>query len=240
MLRAMAKYDAPDAAYVEEHLVAKYPKLAGPLRESRGKQAGIRWRVGRIDRIDTFMWKKPEREALFELLHDPHAVELRDLTLRDTAVADLAQFAHLSELEDLNFAWADLKKLKSLAPLAKLPKLAVLDVRHSKVTDLAPLKKLPLRKLTLGGTPVKDLKPLAKHPKLECIELDGTPVSDVRPLHACPRLCNVSLWDAKVSTEDAQALVFIIKKNRAQPSKNSDYRKYVSHNDADWYAKPPR
>src|SRR5439155_7548373 len=130
--------------------------------------------------------------------------------------------------------FADLKTLRDLSPLARLPRLAWLDVRHSGVTDLSPLRELPLRKLVVGGSPIADLSPLASHPTLECLDLASTIVSDIRPLLDCPRLCNVSLWDARVSTADAEALVKAIKANQAKPSADADYDRYVSHSGASW------
>jgi uncharacterized protein (TIGR02996 family) len=235
-------------AYIEEHLAPKFPKLAGRMLgfklkgEAKGddgigntQSASITWRRGLIDGIHTWLWKPDMRAQMFELLKDRHALLLRELTIRDHAIASLEFLAHLTALESLDFRWGKIEKVADLAPLAKMSRLDFVDVRHSKVRDLSPLRKLPLRKLGLGGTQVEDLAPLAKHPTLECIDLAGTKVSDIGPLLKCPKLCNVSVWDARVSTRDAETLVKAIKQNQATPSPNSDYERYVSHNEASWY-----
>jgi hypothetical protein len=230
---------ARDRAIVEQHLIPTYPALEPQLRISTNKKKRdrIAFSNGQIESIDTFSFTPAMRADTLKLLQDEHCANLRDLTLRDVAVEDLAMFSHLVALEKLRFTWAKLDKVTTLAPLAKLRNLQVLDVRRAPVADLAPLKKLPLKKLTISGTQVANLKPLAKHPTLECLEADGTLVADVRPLFSCKKLCNVSVWDARVPGAEAQALVGAIKANRAKPSRGADYNRYVSHNTADWYAK---
>jgi hypothetical protein len=235
--------------YVTEHLVPRYPRLAQRLLgfkltgDAKGTDGlgsstseSILWRRGFITSIETWCWKKPMRDQALELLSDPHARLLRNLCLRDQVFADLGSLSHLGALEELDFNWANVKSVADLSPLASLHRLSVLHLGRCAVTDLSPLRALPLRKLVLGGSAVSDLTPLAGHATLECLAVDATPVADVTPLLTCPRLCNVSLWDAKVPKAAAEELKQAMKANRAKPSGNADYEKYLSHAEINWYS----
>jgi hypothetical protein len=235
--------------YVTEHLVPRYPrleqrllgfKLSGDAEGTDGlgttTSASILWRRGFITSIETWCWKKPMRSQALELLRDPHARLLRNLCLRNQVFGDLDSLSHLGALEELDFRWADLANVTDLSPLASLPRLSMLHIGPSAVTDLSPLRALPLRKVVLSGSPVRDLTPLAGHATLECLLVDATPVTDVIPLLTCPRLCNVSLWDAKVPKAQAEELARAMKANGAKPSPNADYERYLSHAEVNWYS----
>ena len=77
---------------------------------------------------------------------------------------------------------------------------SMLSLDGTQVSDLAPLANLPaLKWLDLDGTQVSDLAPLANLPALKWLELRGTQVSDLAPLANLPALKWLNLDDTQVS-----------------------------------------
>jgi hypothetical protein len=228
-------------AYVNAYLAPRYSRLATNMTHFTDPAfpAGMGFRYGFLEELDTFAWTPAMCTQARELLDDDHARWIVDLTPRTLEFHDLSLIAGFRALRRLNFRWSNIKKLSSLAPLAELRVLQALDVAHSAVKDLSPLRKVPIVQLYLGKTPVTDLSPLAKHPTIECLDLGGSAVSDIRPLMTCPRLCYVNLWDSKVSSADATKLVAAMKRNKAKPTRDqtyliSGYNRGVTHNEVMW------
>jgi len=227
--------------YIQAHLVPEYPLLEqrllayqlGPNEKGRdgigsSKSSSVIWRRGFIESMETWCWTDEMRAEGLRLLGDPHARLLRELCLRDERVDDLGFVAHLEALRVLNLRWAATANLTSLVPLSGLGQLDRLNLRGSaRLEDIGPLAGLPLVKLTLEGTVVRDLTPLAGSATLEHVDLAGAPVEDATPLLTCPRLCYVGLWDTRVPAEQADALRRHVEANDAEPTYN--YDKYVSH-----------
>jgi hypothetical protein len=127
--------------YVTEQVAPAYPLLKQRLLSFRlganekgtdgigsSRSASISWRRGFIDSIGTWCWSKAMRRQLLQLLDDPHARLLNELSLRDETVSDLQFIAHLGALQTLDLRWADLRKLSSLEPLGGLQRLASLNL----------------------------------------------------------------------------------------------------------------
>lgn len=226
-------------AYVKEHLAPRHASLAGNMTHFTEQTfpAGLGFRYGFLEELDTFGWTKSMVKQGRALLEDDHARWVRELTPRDMTFDDLELFGTFPALHKLEFRWSKITKVRSLEPLAKLP-LQALEICSAPITDLSPLRKVPLVQLYVNGPQLVDLAPLAKHPTLECLGVSGTSVADVRPLMSCPRLCCIGLWDTKVSEADVHALVAV---TRRKPKPKyatytiSGYDPGVSHNsDAMW------
>jgi hypothetical protein len=224
---------------VKEHLAPRYSRIAGNMTHFTDPTfpAGMGFRYGFLEKLDTFAWSKDMVKQARALLDDDHARWAIDITPRDMTFEDLAVFEKFQALRELNFRWSKIGGVRSLAPLAKLP-LQALNVRKSAVTDLSPMRKVPLVQFYIDGKQLVDVAPLAKHATLECLDLGGTSVVDVRPLMSCPRLCNIGLWDAQVSEADVRALVAVTRKKpkpKYAPHLIDGYSPGVSHNsDAMW------
>jgi len=126
-----------------------------------------------------------------------HLTSLTSLTLRGTAVSDLAPLQALTGLTSLNLFNTP---VSDLAPLQALTGLTSLTLFDTAVSDLAPLQALTgLTSLNLFNTAASDLAPLQALTGLTSLILFNTPVSDLAPLQALTGLTSLTLYDTAVS-----------------------------------------
>ena len=93
----------------------------------------------------------------------------------------------------------DRADLADLGFVTGLPRLKRLSLAGTRVRDLAPLADVPtLEALDLSRTAVEDLAPLAGLPRLSELILDGTRVSDLAPLAGSPTLRRLDLGSAPI------------------------------------------
>jgi Leucine-rich repeat (LRR) protein len=144
---------------------------------------------------------------------------LRQISLSNTQIADLAPLAGLTGLEIIDI---DDTKVTDLAPLVELERLwhisivgtgvstlnalartgelASLNLSRTAVTDLSPLSKLTeLIILDLTHTKVSDLRPLTDLSDLDTLDLSETLVAELSPLARLTQLRNLSFNQTRVS-----------------------------------------
>ena len=137
-------------------------------------------------------------------LTDGDFLEVTELDLSNTAIADLEPLRSLSGLEELD-AWGtqvtDLEALRGLSDLTRL------DLSDTSVSDLRPLQGLSsLKILDLSDTSVSDLRPLRGLSSLKILGLNGTRVADLEPLHGLTNLEDVWLQGTSVPDSAVDAL----------------------------------
>lgn len=103
-----------------------------------------------------------------------YAVNLQELIIRGTSVADLTPLANLEKLSYLILAD---NKIISLEPLSQLHSLETLQLSRNAIQDIKSLTHLMnLSKLGLAGNFVQDISPLEQNPGLgagDTISLEG-------------------------------------------------------------------
>lgn len=120
---------------------------------------------------------------------------LTALSLDCTPVTDLASLEHLK----LASLWLRNTGVKDLRPLAAMP-LSTLDLWGTDVADLAGLPLGPWRLgLTLAGSRVEDLAPLAKSKSGLSVSLHGVPYRSLEPLHDVAELHMSMAYEAKLA-----------------------------------------
>ena len=168
------------------------------------------------------------RNAAIQVLTGLEAfTTLRDLTLNDNQLNDLAPITKLVNLETLSLEWSiwevtdldalsglvRLKKLvirgskvASVAPLAALVNLRELYVEYSMVDDISPLQNL--RQLTRLGlsqnkgdnSGLTDLSVVAFMPQLEWLDFGSNGITDLTALSGLSKLKHVRLWNNAVQS----------------------------------------
>jgi Leucine-rich repeat (LRR) protein len=108
-------------------------------------------------------------------------MDLVELNLNGTGVADLSPLREMHTLEKLNISDSKVTELTQVSEL----KLKSLAIWNCPVSDLTPLRKMPLEEIDLWQTRVSDLKQLIGMP-IKTIYLGGTPVLDFSPLSQLP------------------------------------------------------
>jgi serine/threonine protein kinase len=129
-----------------------------------------------------------------------HQLEILDLT--DHPFVDLRLIARPS-IKELTL---DNTGVTDLAPLANCPRLSRLSLRVTKVSDLRPIAKLPLDLLDLRESAVNDFRPLAGSP-IKHIYLPDLPALDLTPLRSCPRLAAVEMGGMSYTEAELAALL---------------------------------
>lgn len=122
---------------------------------------------------------------------------LRELSLSNTQISDLAPLQTLGNLRTL---WLNKTGAADLSPLQSMAKLRALYLDNAQVSDVAPLQALAdLRTLWLSNTQVSDVAPLQALANLGTLRLDDTQVSDIAPLQALAKLRVLNLGRTQVS-----------------------------------------
>ena len=136
-----------------------------------------------------------------EAVSTAELAELRELDVRNGAVADLAGLENAVNLKDLNLGFNPVVDLRPLALLPKLESLNLdgvgtdlrtlsslsgirrLSVRHSGVEDLRPLARLrSLTELDVGDNRIDDLSPLVTLTRLAVLRADRNRIANLSPL----------------------------------------------------------
>ena len=81
-----------------------------------------------------------------------------------------------------------------------------LSLRGTKVNDLSPLAGMPLTKIDLGETPIIDLSPLRNDYLSDLTMNRCKDISDFSPLEACRHLANLNVTQTKVTPAQVAAL----------------------------------
>lgn len=119
---------------------------------------------------------------------------LLDVRISESPVTDLSPLKG-KELTFVDVSRCPVDNIEGVAG----PRLEVLDATGTQVHDLSPLRvSSRLRELRLGGTPVRDIEPLAGLP-LEDLILDDTKVDDLSALKGAS-LEHLSLRDALITS----------------------------------------
>lgn len=150
------------------------PGLQQAVREALLREDGDIYRseLERITNLDASYGDIQDLSGI-ELLHN-----LRILDLSGNWPSSLAPCARLENLEELVLRDAGLASLKAVSfdVLSRLPRLTSLDLSHN--PDLEDGKELAafesLQELTLRGTGINDLSPLARLPRLRRLDLRDT------------------------------------------------------------------
>ena len=151
-----------------------------------------------------------------------YAVNLSQLTVRNSGVSSLAPVEGLARLTTLNVTGSSLTTLHSLPAL---PALVALDISTNLVSDLTPLANVPgltylkangnaisdisgledLRELVwvdLSDNPITDITALSGHEHLETLLLNDNFISDAGPLSGAARLQRLSLANNRLANVD--------------------------------------
>lgn len=123
-------------------------------------------------------------------LSDTKVLDLTPLSGAPLAALDLSKCQALTDLSPLRgLELIELNvsatSVAELSPLREMQTLEKLDVSRSPVSDLAALSALRLKSFGCKGCPISDLTPIRKMP-LESIDLQETRVADLSPLIGMP------------------------------------------------------
>jgi hypothetical protein len=150
---------------------------------------------------------------------------LEELSLAGTFVEDLSAVSHLRHLVALDLSYVPADDFSPLAALPCLRRLVVdyvtgldlgrlrlpgplesLSIRGTGVVDLTPLAgRRALTELWLSHNPgLADLGPIARLEKLRFVDLTGTGVTDLRPLEGLPALQRIVLNESMVTTAERE------------------------------------
>ena len=123
---------------------------------------------------------------------------LVDLTLHGSNPASLDVLTRLANVSSLSLDPAP--ELHLATAVQKWPGLGSLRLHDAPwIDDLAPITTLPLYDLTLTGTAVSDLSPLAQLPHVGLLDLTKSTACDIAPLAGMPKLWHVVLDRSPVS-----------------------------------------
>ncbi|MEM6791555.1 MAG: hypothetical protein AAF715_28820 [Myxococcota bacterium] len=145
-------------------------------------------------------------------------IRVRELYLgRAPALTNIAFAANLRGLEILSLGKSEVHSVEALRSQTRLTRLRVseaplvslepltglrlqgLSVSGTRVSDLTPLARMhSLVELDLTRSRVDDLRPIGHHPKLTFLDLSGTRMSHVRQLVALPSLHALDISDTGV------------------------------------------
>jgi len=101
--------------------------------------------------------------------------------LSNTPVSDLSPLRGMP-LRELRLVRT---KVTDIGALEGMP-LEMLWLNDSPVESIGVLERTPIVSLTLKGTNVKDLSAVRTMPRLQRLHIAGTPVTDLRPLAKLP------------------------------------------------------
>ncbi|MFO0906683.1 MAG: protein kinase [Pirellulales bacterium] len=108
-------------------------------------------------------------------------LELIDLNISETSVADLRPLREMRTLENLDISSSRVSDLTALSEL----RLKSLECKRCRISDLHPIRKMSLEAIDLVGTRVADISPLIGMP-IKSIDLSLAPVLDFSPLAQLP------------------------------------------------------
>ena len=126
---------------------------------------------------------------------------LEELTLKNTAVADITPIVELPNLKSLTVTSSP---ISSLERIDRLTQLEHLNIENTPVEDIEPVFYLyHLKTLNIGGTQVKKLKGIEKLKELESLTINNTKVKNLKPLGSLTKLkelkCfNISVKESKI------------------------------------------
>jgi hypothetical protein len=123
-------------------------------------------------------------------------------------LSDIRLLEKFKNLEKLNLKMITFPKSKIPAWMRILSKIGIYDIEKKCTIDLSPLSKLKhLEELNLGGSAIRDLKPL-EGLNIKYLQLFNTPVSNIEPImslnqlrcldiFACPNIKDKDIEDLK-------------------------------------------
>ena len=178
-------YEDPD------HPVIEYTVFERTLAEAVGKVPGEEITPDELATLTHLTVPEPHHHwglARFtggwqniELLS--HCINLKELDLSGTPIADLSPLAGLTGLERLNLRNTVISDLQPLAGLVNLQRLDLSENQLNNLTDFQPLAGLVnLQQLDLSRNQVKDLTVLAGMIQLTELNLRGNQIHDITPL----------------------------------------------------------
>ena len=130
-------------------------------------------------------------------------LQLTDLALLDSSLADLTGLKYATNLEVLNLVN---NRITDISPLANLTNLTRLYLADNALQTIEPLAGLiNLRVLDLYNTGVKDITPLANLTALESLGLVRNMIADISPLAGLKNLKR--LWLAENPIQDFTPLL---------------------------------
>ncbi len=175
----------------------------------------LEWKGG--DAAMPHVARLPRLKRFFDVrsgLSDAQAARLGDLPELEEVIlfsskpltgAGLAGLSKLARLKHLNLGVLPVHD-QDLAAIAGVASLQTLDVHSAKITDagLVHLRGLTnLRRLTLTGTRVADLKSLVGLKQLQSLDLSGTPITDegLAPVAELVNLRDLNLAGTAITDE---------------------------------------
>ena len=109
--------------------------------------------------------------------------KLKKIHIKNKTVTDLSFLKHCINAETLILENTNTKNLKNISSLAKLKTLTLCDVPIRSIEAIIPLKSL--ENITLSGTAVTDVSPIAKSvnkKQLKSINIIDSKLTDISPL----------------------------------------------------------
>ncbi|MEQ8351056.1 MAG: leucine-rich repeat domain-containing protein [Leptospiraceae bacterium] len=120
--------------------------------------------------------------------------ELIDKNAKKVTALDLELMLRRTEL-DLSISEAG-----DLSWIKPFQRLRTLSLENCNISDLSPLNSPWLKKLKLGGNPLKNLATIAQFKHMEDLDLSDTGISDLSPLSALTNLRELKLDDNKIQS----------------------------------------
>jgi len=117
---------------------------------------------------------------------------LATLEITQTPINDLSPVAGLKNLRELMLNEDPVSDIGPLSNLHQLTRLGLMDTR---VSDLSPLRGLPLEWLTLDGSNVVNLSPIAEMETLDHLDISGKQVADLARLKHLTNLRRINITD---------------------------------------------
>lgn len=125
-------------------------------------------------------------------------LQLKDLTIRNTAVADISPITSLPNL--LRFEITS-SPINTLNKISDLKQLEFLNIENTSVEDIEPVYSLTnLTLLNIGGTQVKSLKGLENLSKLEILSINNTKIKNLKPVESLYSLKEFKCFNTSVKS----------------------------------------
>lgn len=128
------------------------------------------------------------------LLSLPH---LQDVDVSDSNVTEITQLSYLPELRSLRAANTPCSTLSGWNPGSNVSSLSI---DKTLITDLSPLAGTSVRFLNLNHTPICELEPISRMPKLSALLISGTKVDSLKHVLEHPRLLHDTHADQREHT----------------------------------------
>ena len=154
---------------------------------------------------------EPQQQGRLRDVSPLRGMELKELNLNNTSVADLSPLREMRTLNKLGIGQTKVTSLAEIAglqlntlylkgcalsdlsPLRGMP-LETLELYGSRVTDISPLKGLPIKDLDLSLTGISDFSPVAQLPQLEQCKLQRNRIRDLTVFTELKKLKTLALW----------------------------------------------